>query len=82
MSGARLVRELAERATGSEIVYQYSPESFTGTELDYAVEICNAVTDVWEPTPEKQDHHQSPEPRSRWRHRTSTRIRSNGSAAT
>jgi 2-isopropylmalate synthase len=39
---------------GTEIIHQYSPESFTGTELDYAVEICNAVTDVWEPTPEKK----------------------------
>src|SRR3546814_19320200 len=36
----------------TEIVYQYSPESFTGTELDFAKEICEAVMDVWQPTPE------------------------------
>ena len=54
VNGARLVRELAEGMNGSEIVYQYSPESFTGTELDFAVTICGAVCDVWEPTPEKK----------------------------
>ena len=54
VTGARLVRELAEGMNGSEIVYQYSPESFTGTELDFAVEVCEAVCDVWEPTPEKK----------------------------
>jgi len=52
--GAVLVRELAERMDGAEIVYQYSPESFTGTELDYAVEVCDAVCDAWEPTPERK----------------------------
>jgi 2-isopropylmalate synthase len=51
VSGARLIRNLAERATETEIVYQYSPESFSGTELDFAVEICEAVMDVWRPTP-------------------------------
>ncbi len=53
-SGAKLIRELAEKTTDTEIVYQYSPESFTGTELDYAVEICEAVMDVWQPTPERK----------------------------
>ncbi len=38
----------------TEIIYQYSPESFTGTELDFAVEICEAVMDVWRPTPDKK----------------------------
>ncbi len=51
---AKLVRELAEAMTGSEIIYQYSPESFTGTELDYAVEVCDAVAEIWGPTPEKK----------------------------
>ncbi|HEX9584665.1 MAG TPA: 2-isopropylmalate synthase, partial [Gammaproteobacteria bacterium] len=51
---AKLVRELAEGMNGSEIIYQYSPESFTGTELDYAVEVCNAVAAVWEPTPQRK----------------------------
>lgn len=51
--GARVVRECAETVTpGTEIVYQYSPESFTGTELDFAREICEAVMDVYEPTPD------------------------------
>ena len=54
VTGAKLVRELAEGMNGSDIVYQYSPESFTGTELDFAVEVCEAVCDVWEPTPEKK----------------------------
>ncbi|MGD9602932.1 MAG: 2-isopropylmalate synthase [Gammaproteobacteria bacterium] len=49
--GARLVLECARRHPGTEWVFQYSPESFTGTEIEYAVEICNAVTDVWQPTP-------------------------------
>jgi 2-isopropylmalate synthase len=51
--GAELVRKLAEQMGDTQIRYQYSPESFTGTELDFAVEICNAVTDVWEPTPDR-----------------------------
>ena len=49
--GATCVREHAERERGTEWVFQYSPESFTGTELDFAVEICDAVNAVWEPTP-------------------------------
>ena len=51
---ANLVRELAEGMNGSEIIYQYSPESFTGTELDFAVEVCDAVAEVWQPTPQKK----------------------------
>jgi 2-isopropylmalate synthase len=38
---------------GSDVRWQYSPESFTGTELDYALEVCEAVMDVWQPTPER-----------------------------
>ena len=49
--GARLVKQHAERHPATEWTFQYSPESFTGTEIDYAVEICNAVIDVWQPTP-------------------------------
>jgi len=49
--GATAVREFALRDAGTEWVFEYSPESFTGTELDFAVEICNAVNAVWEPTP-------------------------------
>jgi 2-isopropylmalate synthase len=52
--GAACVREHAERNPGTEWVFQYSPESFTGTELDFAVEICDAVNAVWEPTPQRR----------------------------
>ncbi len=52
--GAACVREHAERDGGTEWIFQYSPESFTGTELDFAVEICNAVNAVWEPTPQRR----------------------------
>ncbi len=53
-NGAKLVKSLAEAIEGTEIVFQYSPESFTGTELDFSLEICEAVLDVWQPTPEKR----------------------------
>lgn len=52
--GAACVREHAERDRGTEWVFEYSPESFTGTELDFAVEVCDAVNAVWEPTPERR----------------------------
>jgi 2-isopropylmalate synthase len=53
-TGARQIRDLAERMPETEIIYQYSPESFSGTELDFAIEICEAVMDVWRPTPERR----------------------------
>ena len=53
VEGTRLVRELAER-TDTEILYEYSPESFTGTELDFAVEVCDAVIEAWDPSPERR----------------------------
>jgi len=43
----------AELLEGTDVRWQYSPESFTGTELDYALEVCEAVMDVWQPTPER-----------------------------
>ena len=49
VTGAKQIGELAASLPGTEVIYQYSPESFTGTELDYAVEICEAVMDVWRP---------------------------------
>ncbi|WP_437661931.1 2-isopropylmalate synthase [Sorangium sp. So ce1182] len=52
--GATLVRELAARMPETEVVLEYSPESFTGTELDFAKEICEAVMDVWRPSPSRQ----------------------------
>jgi 2-isopropylmalate synthase len=54
VGGAKCVLEQAARRPDTEWMFEYSPESFTGTELDYAVEICNAVTDVWQPTPERK----------------------------
>ena len=54
VSGAELLMDEAAKQPETEFIFQYSPESFTGTETDYAVEICNAVIDVWKPTPEKK----------------------------
>jgi 2-isopropylmalate synthase len=54
VNAAKLIRKLAAVMPETEVVYQYSPESFTGTELDFAVEICEAVMDVWRPTPERK----------------------------
>ena len=51
IQGTRMVKERAEKFPG-KIILEYSPESFTGTELDYALEICNAVINEWGPTPE------------------------------
>ncbi|MBU6148226.1 MAG: 2-isopropylmalate synthase [Actinomycetales bacterium] len=51
--GARLCAKYAELLPGTDVHFEYSPESFTGTELDFAVEICDAVTDIWQPTVER-----------------------------
>jgi 2-isopropylmalate synthase len=50
VDAARLCRKLEDRVPGTEVFYEYSPESFTGTELEYAADICGAVVDVIEPT--------------------------------
>ncbi|MEI7452597.1 MAG: 2-isopropylmalate synthase [Actinomycetes bacterium] len=53
--GAQLVKKYAEQMAGdTEIFFEYSPESFTGTELEFALEACNAVTDVLEPTSDRK----------------------------
>jgi 2-isopropylmalate synthase len=52
VTAARLCKELEPALVGSQIRYEYSPESFTGTEPDYAIEICEAVMDVIRPTAE------------------------------
>jgi 2-isopropylmalate synthase len=52
VKGAQEVLRCAQAAPETEWYFQYSPESFTGTELDYAVEVCDAVTEVWQPTPQ------------------------------
>ncbi len=54
IDGAKLVRELVPTIPETEVTLQYSPESFSDTELDYALEVCNAVIDVWQPTPERK----------------------------
>ncbi len=53
VTGAKLVKEYTLNFPG-KIVLEYSPESFTGTELDFALDICTAVQDVWEPTPDNK----------------------------
>lgn len=50
VDGARLLLEIAGEMEG-DFRFEYSPESFPGTEVDYAVEVCNAVLDVWQPVP-------------------------------
>ena len=49
IDGAKLLLKLANETDGN-FTFEYSPESFHGTEVDYAVEVCNAVLDVWQPT--------------------------------
>lgn len=51
--GAELFNKIAAE-TGASFRYEYSPESFTGTEPEYALEVCNAVLDVWKPTPDRK----------------------------
>ncbi len=52
LQGARLCRKLEETIPETTVYYEYSPESYTGTELEFAVEICNAVIEVIDPTPD------------------------------
>jgi 2-isopropylmalate synthase len=54
VTGAKICRDLIGTVPETEIVHEYSPESFTGTELEFAVEVCDAVLDVWKPTAEKR----------------------------
>lgn len=53
VDGARLVKELLPAAGDTKIRLEYSPESFSDTEVDFAVEVCEAVMDVWQPTPQE-----------------------------
>lgn len=52
--GATLISELVDSLPETKITHQYSPESFTGTEMDFAIEICEAVMDVYKPTPDNK----------------------------
>ncbi len=54
VEGAKLCRELAEGQPDQDIRFQYSPESFTATEPEYALEVCEAVMDIFEPTPDRK----------------------------
>lgn len=54
VSGARFCKKYEELIPDTEVFYEYSPESYTGTELEFAVRICNAVLDEWNPTPDKK----------------------------
>lgn len=53
VDGAKLLKKLADEA-GENYRFEYSPESFTGTEPEYALEVCNAVLDVWQPTKDRK----------------------------
>ncbi|OXM46269.1 2-isopropylmalate synthase [Amycolatopsis alba DSM 44262] len=50
---AELVVDYAAKQPDTDFRFQYSPESYTGTELSYALEVCNTITEIWQPTPEK-----------------------------
>ncbi|MDP5025894.1 MAG: 2-isopropylmalate synthase, partial [Aquiluna sp.] len=54
LSAARKCLELESTVPGTSVFYEYSPESYTGTELEFAVEVCNAVAEVIKPTPERK----------------------------
>ncbi len=51
--GAKLLNDMAAEH-GVNYQFEYSPESFTGTEIEYALEVCNAVIDIWKPTPDRK----------------------------
>jgi len=54
LAGARKCREMESTVPGTNVFYEYSPESYTGTELEFAVDVCNQVLEVFEPTPERK----------------------------
>ncbi|MBI0329391.1 2-isopropylmalate synthase [Burkholderia plantarii] len=54
VNAARTIKRLADAATDTQFTLQYSPETFTATELDFSKEVCDAVFDVWQPTPERK----------------------------
>jgi 2-isopropylmalate synthase len=54
VDAAKLCRKLLDTVPETEVRFEYSPESFTGTELEYAVEVCNAVNDIWKPSPDRR----------------------------
>ncbi|HYI06316.1 MAG TPA: 2-isopropylmalate synthase, partial [Reyranella sp.] len=54
LQGARLCQKLTETVPETDVFFEYSPESYTGTELDFAVEVCDVVSEVWQPTPDRK----------------------------
>ncbi len=54
VDAAKLCRKLADTLPGTDVRFEYSPESYTGTELEYALEVCDAVNDVWQPGPDRK----------------------------
>ena len=75
--GAKLVIEHARQNPETEWVFQYSPESFTQTELDYALEVCESVLDIWEASPENPVILNLPQ-RLRWQPPIFSQTRLNG----
>lgn len=53
VKGAKLIKDRLPRLQGTEVMLQYSPESFSATEVEYAMEVSEAVMDVWQPTPQR-----------------------------
>jgi len=53
-NGAKEVQDYSEKYPNTDWMFEYSPESFTGTELPYAVEVCNAVNEIWKPSKDKK----------------------------
>ncbi|WP_425514032.1 2-isopropylmalate synthase [Clostridium frigoris] len=54
VSGAKLLMKYKDKYPETDFSFEYSPESFTGTELDYSLQICEAILDIWKPTPSKK----------------------------
>ncbi|MFD0703199.1 2-isopropylmalate synthase [Slackia equolifaciens] len=54
VDGAKLLKQLTDEAGNDNYRFEYSPESFTGTEPEYALEVCNAVLGIWQPTPDRK----------------------------
>ncbi len=54
LEGARLCREFEKRIPETQVFYEYSPESYTGTELEFALDVCNQVIEIFEPTPDRK----------------------------
>ena len=54
LNGARWCRAAESTVPGTEVFYEYSPESYTGTELEFAVDVCNQVLEIFEPTPDRK----------------------------